>query len=45
MKDWSTHTLVFFLLEFQVICELYFGYSKLLGCIHLSISLWLGYLT
>ena len=30
-KDWSIHTLIFLLLELQVICELYLGYSKHLG--------------
>ena len=30
-KDQSTHTLVFLLLELHVVCELYLGYSKLLG--------------
>ena len=30
-KDWVIHTLVFLLLEIHVVCELYFGYSKLLG--------------
>ena len=29
-KDWSIHTLVF-LLEIHVVCELYLGYSELLG--------------
>jgi hypothetical protein len=37
-KDQSTHTLVFLLLELHVVCKLYFGYSKLLGYIHLSVS-------
>jgi hypothetical protein len=27
-KDQSIHTLVFFLLEFHVVCELYLGYSE-----------------
>jgi hypothetical protein len=30
-KDWSICTLVFLLLELHVVCELYLGYSKLLG--------------
>ena len=30
-KDQSTHTSVFLLLELHVICELYPGYSELLG--------------
>ena len=30
-KDQSIHTLVFLLLELQVVCELYLGYSELLG--------------
>jgi hypothetical protein len=30
-KNWSIHTLVFLLLELHVACELYLGYSKLLG--------------
>jgi hypothetical protein len=30
-KDRSTHTSVFLLLEFYVVCELYLGYSELLG--------------
>jgi hypothetical protein len=30
-KDGSTHTLVFLLLELQVVCEFYLGYSELLG--------------
>jgi hypothetical protein len=30
-KDWSTHTLVFLLLELHIVCELYLGYSELLG--------------
>ena len=30
-KDQSTHTLVFILLELHVVCELYLGYSELLG--------------
>jgi hypothetical protein len=30
-KDQTTHTLVFFLLESHVVCELYLGYSELLG--------------
>ena len=30
-KDQSIHTLVFLLLEFHVFCELYLGYSELLG--------------
>ena len=30
-KDQSVHTLVFLLLEFHVICELYLRYSELLG--------------
>ena len=30
-KDQSIQTLVFLLLEFNVVCELYLGYSELLG--------------
>jgi hypothetical protein len=30
-KDQSIHTLVFLLLEFPVVCELYLGYSELQG--------------
>ena len=30
-KDQSIHTLIFLLLEFHVFCELYLGYSELLG--------------
>jgi hypothetical protein len=30
-KDQSIHTLIFLLLEFHVACELYLGYSELLG--------------
>jgi hypothetical protein len=30
-KDQCTHTLVFFLIELQVVCELYPGYVELLG--------------
>jgi hypothetical protein len=30
-KDQRTHTLVFLLLEVHVVCELYLGYSELLG--------------
>jgi hypothetical protein len=30
-KDLSIHTLVFLLLEFHVVCELYLGNSELLG--------------
>ena len=30
-KDGSVHTLVFFLLELHVVCELYLGYTELLG--------------
>jgi hypothetical protein len=30
-KDQSIHTLVFLLLELHVVCELYLGYSELLG--------------
>jgi hypothetical protein len=30
-KDRRIHTLVFLLLEFHVVCELYLGYSELLG--------------
>jgi hypothetical protein len=30
-KDSSTYTLAFLLLEVYVICELYLGYSELLG--------------
>jgi hypothetical protein len=30
-KDKSVHTLIFLLLELHVVCELYLGYSKLLG--------------
>jgi hypothetical protein len=30
-KDGSIHTLVFLILEFYVVCELYIGYSELLG--------------
>ena len=30
-KDWSIHTLIFLLLELHVVCELYLGYSELLG--------------
>jgi hypothetical protein len=30
-KDWSIHTLVFLLIEFHMVCELYLEYSKLLG--------------
>ena len=30
-KKQSTYTLVFVLLELHVVCELYLGYSKLLG--------------
>ena len=29
--DRSIHSMVFLLLEFQVVCELYLGYSELLG--------------
>jgi hypothetical protein len=31
MKEQSVHTLVFLLLELHLVCELYLGYSKLLG--------------
>ena len=30
-KNWSSHTVVFILLELHVFCELYLGYSELLG--------------
>jgi hypothetical protein len=30
-KDQSTHTLVFLLFELYMVCELYLGYSELLG--------------
>ena len=30
-RDKVTHTLVFLLLEFHVLCKLYLGYSKFLG--------------
>ena len=30
-KDQSVHILVFLLLELHVVCELYLGYSELLG--------------
>ena len=30
-KDQSIHTLVFFLLELHVVCELYLGYFQVLG--------------
>jgi hypothetical protein len=30
-KDWSIHILVFLLLELHLVCELYLGYSELLG--------------
>jgi hypothetical protein len=30
-KDQSIHTMVFLLLEFHVVCELFLGYSELLG--------------
>jgi hypothetical protein len=30
-KDQSIHTMVFLLLELHVVCELYLGYSELLG--------------
>ena len=30
-KDQSIHTLVFLLLDLHLVCELYLGYSKLLG--------------
>jgi hypothetical protein len=39
--DKSIHTMVFLLLEFHVVCELYFGYSELLvfwANIHLSMN-------
>ena len=39
----SIHTLVFILLELHVFCELYLGYSELLGFwanIHLSVSVY-----
>jgi hypothetical protein len=39
--DRSIHTMVFLLREFHVVCELYLGYSELLGFwanIHLSVS-------
>jgi hypothetical protein len=39
--DKGIHTVVFLSLEFHVVCELYLGYSKLLGFwanIHLSVS-------
>jgi hypothetical protein len=39
--DRSIHTMVFLLLEFHMFCELYLGYSELLGFwanIHLSVS-------
>ena len=39
--DRSIHTMVFLLFEFHVVCELYLGYSELLGFwanIHLSVN-------
>jgi hypothetical protein len=42
-KDRNIHTMVFLLLEFHVVYELYLGYSELLGFwgnIHLSVSVY-----
>jgi hypothetical protein len=33
-KDQSTTTLIFLILELHVVCELYLGYSELLGLYH-----------
>jgi hypothetical protein len=56
-KDQSIHTMVFLLLEFHVVCELFLGYSELLGfwasglistyqwVYIMCVPLWLGYLT